>query len=892
MSLATELLDRLRITPFKAREAREAARTREVTIARLEARAASLKSRIESYDYDDDNWLDPREQYMDGGDYYPPQAMGTVNDRKFGRNYPFVRHEMDLRWMRSTSRTICQRNMFAIGFLDRVVDFLVGDGYKWQVSLKGANPGAVHSGQADIDPSVQACQAVLDEWKKLNSWGDGPWAADPCNPYDDIGLIQNREREAASRWRRDGEVFLRWFPGTAATNNLPIVRWVEPEQVWLKPGESDASEHSQGIFTDDDDSERIVSYWLRNVADGGATGEEVPAGQITHLKANVDATIKRGVPDFSPLAGQLERVRKLLEAMGEVAAILAKISYLRQHAEGVSSTQVNAMIERQKDYTKPRARSQAANTKAMQNADLGEVHDIGAGMAYVAPPLQAGAPGFIQVEQAILRACGARWGMPEFFSGDASNNSFASLAASGGPFDRATKSRQKEYGQFQQAIAAKVLAFACVSGRLSKADVMAVEVTCVAPEVAVIDSLKETQRREILNRAKVLSPQTWAAQEGEDPAQEFANLKAFDEQFPDAGTGGNPFGDMFGGGSGSGGDPTPPNDGGKPFGESIIEGFTGTKTGADGHKYHYRDGKRVSGDAPAKTEPKSASGGWAMPEDSIYSNVPKAGNNTSGSDTEQARNLVGRLDKYEQAWIDHEVKNPTASESELHFAGMQASGLTGDGLRTARGYAGKKPTSKPGVLYPDAAPVVPADAGTSGADIVKQHKAQSTGYNPTQPRAKVGGEVGPNREPYAGGQFIATTDMPKSVRAKIQKAASGKVLMDFQKNTWGVPEPGQLSIANAVNGTYVNLRNGAINYQYLDYIGADAEHRSQVEKAAKAFADGKLTVDAVEFYHLAKFDDIARMMQAEQPLPGAMVPRAKEIFGANFERYKPNKEPQ
>ena len=703
MGIATEILDRLRITPAKAREAREAARTREATIARLEARAASLQRRVESYDYDDDNWLDPREQYMDGGDYYPPSIMGTVNDRKFGRNWPFVRHEMDLRWMRSTSRTICQRNMFAIGFLDRVVDFLVGDGYKWQVSLKGANPGAVHSGQAGIDPSVQACQSVLDEWKKLNSWGDGPWAADPCNPYDDIGLIQNREREAASRWRRDGEVFLRWFPGTAATNNLPIVRWVEPEQVWLKPGESDASEHSQGIFTDDDDSERIVSYWLRNVADGGATGEEVPAGQITHLKANVDATIKRGVPDFSPLAGQLERVRKLLEAMGEVAAIMAKISYLRQHAEGVSSTQVNAMIERQKDYTKPRARSQAANTKAMQNADLGEVHDIGAGMTYVAPPLQAGAPGFIQVEQAILRACGARWGMPEFFSGDASNNSFASLAASGGPFDRATKSRQKEYGQFQQAIAAKVLAFACMSGRLSKADVMAVEVTCVAPEVAVIDSLKETQRREILNRAKVLSPQTWAAQEGEDPAQEFANLKAFDEQFPDAGGGGNPFGDMFGGG---GGDPTPPNDGGKPFDESILEGFTGTKTGADGHKYHYRDGKRVSGDPPAKTEPKgkytlTKSQPYGDPADGNHKIQAHDANGNKIGEFDYTHNSDGTIEPNAiEVHKDHRRRGVATQLTDAALAAHPGSTLvagtqTPDGEKFRAGYdAKRKPKSK------------------------------------------------------------------------------------------------------------------------------------------------------------------------------------------------------
>jgi hypothetical protein len=90
---------------------------------------------------------------------------------------------------------------------------------------------------------------------------------------------------------------------------------------------------------------------------------------------------------------------------------------------------------------------------------------------------------------------------------------------------------------------------------------------------------------------------------------------------------------------------------------------------------------------------------YVPPAGSIYADIPGAGNNTSVHDTDYARGLVARLDQYERAWIDYEHSHKQAQESELHRRAMTAAGLTEGGLCTARAYAGKKASWKPGVFY-------------------------------------------------------------------------------------------------------------------------------------------------------------------------------------------------
>jgi hypothetical protein len=540
MSIITEIADRLRLTSPTARTAREAKRAAEAEIARLEQRLARVNAVNESVIFDPTNYLDPMERYRDGDRYYLP--TGHLNDRRAGRMLPILQTEEDLRTLRGMSRMLCDTNYMAIGMRDRVTEFTVGDGFIWTASNRDKR-GSVKTPGSKPDPLTAKVQAVLDEWREINSWSGGPWSADPTNPTDDIGLLQDRETEAMTRLTTDGEVGVRFFEGP---NGLPEIRWIEPEQVRMPPGETMDGPYSWGIECEPDDVEQRKNFYLSNNQEqDNADGEHVPAWQIVWLTNNVPATVKRGIPDFAPLIHDIDKVQKLLSGMAEVSAILAQIAYLRQHAPGVTAQQVSSMITSNADRMAPRNRgtSNGYETIPERYLEPGTIHDISNGMEYVPAPTIAGADAFIKVEQAILRAAGARWGMPEFFSGDASNNNYASIAVTGSPFDRAVKRRQKRMALFHKAIASKVLAFAVQSGRLTADEVRAVEIKVEFPSVATTDPEKETRRLEILNRAKVLSPQTWAAKEGLDSEQELSNLQAFDEAMPDAGG----MGDMFAG---------------------------------------------------------------------------------------------------------------------------------------------------------------------------------------------------------------------------------------------------------------------------------------------------------------------------------------------------------
>lgn len=173
---------------------------------------------------------------------------------------------------------------------------------------------------------------------------------------------------------------------------------------------------------------------------------------------------------------------------------------------------------------------------------------------------------------------------------------------------------------------------------------------------------------------------------------------------------------------------------------------------------------------PAAAKVTEEPDGWSVPSGSKYADVPSAGDNTSVFDTDHARGLVDRLNKYERTWIECEHANPNATEAELHRAGMAASGLTGDGLATARGYAGKKVTSSPGVLYPSQST---PDAVAAGADIEQKSpdvtpqqtesrkwtkNADGTYTSPNGTvwrKAKAGGEVSPvTGETFKGGTLM------------------------------------------------------------------------------------------------------------------------------------------
>jgi hypothetical protein len=260
---------------------------------------------------------------MDGDRILTP--LGTILDRRGGKNLPLVWTELDLREFRRWARIVCDINPFAVGFLNLLTDFHIRQGFGWQTitSPVPRPPSFDKSTERDVGMSSRRtvdegrgttrCQHVLDEWRAANNWG-------------------LRSREAFRRWRRDGEVFLRFFRGGEETWGLPQVRFVEPERVGPPPGEDADGDWAFGVLTETEDVETVKAYFVRDPLGSGDEGDEVPAERVLHLKANVDSSIKRGLPDFLPVQEDLERVRRLLRNMGEVAAVQSAIAWVSQYA--------------------------------------------------------------------------------------------------------------------------------------------------------------------------------------------------------------------------------------------------------------------------------------------------------------------------------------------------------------------------------------------------------------------------------------------------------------------------------------------------------------------------------------------------------------------------------
>ena len=76
----------------------------------------------------------------------------------------------------------------------------------------------------------------------------------------------------------------------------------------------------------------------------------------------------------------------------------------------------------------------------------------------------------------------------------------------------------------------------------------------------------------------------------------------------------------------------------------------------------------------------------------------KAGARISIINSKYAKDLVRRLNHYEKIWLEHTIQCPEASESMLHRWALETSGLLGDGLMTARAYAGLYCTARPGIV--------------------------------------------------------------------------------------------------------------------------------------------------------------------------------------------------
>lgn len=433
----------------------------------------------------------------DFGQIWLPLGAGTMFGRQNGRNRPFAWTDFDLDRQRSLARWLATKNDLAIGALRALRNFTVKKGYKWE-----ARPAKGQEKNPDAVQLAAMVQRLIDQ-------------------HSDFNNLASRERSSLTRSVRDGEVFTRHF---CQDDGTTIVRFVEPEQVREKAGLDENC--AFGIETEPGDVESPLAYWISY---DGTEWDRVDAGEVSHLKRNVDECVKRGLSDFFSSGDGLDGVNKLLRNMREAGAVQAAIAWIEQF-DSSSSSQVSAHVAGVKDLNRPQIqRPEVGRNVDYQKFEPGTIVKVGKGKTYMPAPMAGNTVNHTTIVQACLRALGCRWNMPEYLiSGDSSNANYASTLVSGSPFVNSIECEQDDYGRFflrwRWIAVRNACEYGLIPARLS--DVMAlVDIHYTAPQVAVANKSEEAEVDHKDIAAGVMSIQTRRGRVGLDDDQERANLK-------------------------------------------------------------------------------------------------------------------------------------------------------------------------------------------------------------------------------------------------------------------------------------------------------------------------------------------------------------------------------
>lgn len=410
-------------------------------------------------------------------------VVDEVSLIRSARGVAVARTERDLEFARDVSRALAQENEYAIGALNNRVNYAVGTGLRWSlVPLDPDNEDKAVTAQVN-----GALERVLE-------------SVDP----DGMPAI---EQESLRRGDRDGESII----GLSFPAGPMIARFIEPEDIKKPLG----SDFLFGVETAPDDVRTVLAYHH-------ASRGRLDAGDVVHLRMNVDLNSRRGWPTFWPIRRNLARAEKLLRNMSYVAALQAAIALIRKH-EVANRTEIEAFVAAKADVT---LRSAATGkTESSTFARPGSVWDAGPGMSYEAPVSSVNASNNVLVLGAELRACAARMNMPEFmFSGDASNNDFASALVAEGPSVKGFEVLQGHVGRPHRRIVKRGLEHEEARGAIGRGLLARYKLVVSFPGLTVRERLQESQSRQIQQQSGVLSRLTWRKLEGLDDQVEERNL--------------------------------------------------------------------------------------------------------------------------------------------------------------------------------------------------------------------------------------------------------------------------------------------------------------------------------------------------------------------------------
>ncbi|UUO04634.1 phage portal protein [Blastopirellula sp. J2-11] len=418
----------------------------------------------------------------------------VATNRKDGHYGPVFRSESELSLYRGIARALADGDETAVGVLGNLVHYVVHTGFTYTVN-------AVEK-SASVDLLRDEARRCVEEFLSQNEWE------------------LDFEEELVKDSIIDGEMLIALEQdagGVKARHVEPawLTQPIDPrpleEQLRRQRRIPHAIDWRYGIATRQGDATEIYGYFVSWNGDG-AEWNFYPPSRFLHLKRNVPRHVKRGLTDFYPVSGRITGASELLSRMGTGAGIQASIALVIKNAtSGVGGGSIESL-------TGGSQNAGGSPSFASSNWRNGEVIDTFGREFQAGPMAGQQAANFVQILQAMRRATGVRWSMPEhMISGDASNNNYASILEAGAPFTRSIEAAQQKYITAFESLLWRVLRIYFEMGRFNRfgfawrqiRTLLAMTIEGTSP--AVSDKEKELRVAQTLQAAGVMSRRTMAS---------------------------------------------------------------------------------------------------------------------------------------------------------------------------------------------------------------------------------------------------------------------------------------------------------------------------------------------------------------------------------------------
>jgi hypothetical protein len=463
-------------------------RTALVTAPRIteEQKREAMSRLTESYDWFNGFFPDLMDRYYANGQWWFPAGSvpgfgGTAN-KVHGFDAYVFRTEQELRLQRDHARMLFAREPIAQAIVRHMKSFVVNRGWSYNVTPKAEHAESVNENE------IAKAQQLLTDWMEREQW-------------------KLRERELFECWFVDGEFFLR----TMVSGGELTCRRYEPEHITDPAGATRANGWFMGVHCEPLDAEVVKEYHYK--LPYAENGELIPAKDMIHGKANTTRNVTRGISFLFSMFDDIDGAGKLMDCIRQGAMGRAEIAYILTHKNGTTDA-VNTFADQWQDYS--RTHPTTGKTQRTATAKPGRIVNFSDVTNATTMP-SGDSEGNIMALQAQLRQIYNTFGMPEFFSGDASNNNYASSQMAGSPMVRGVEGMQEELTPHFKGLAMQVLTHEAAKGNLSPKTLAMLEVLPVPPSPVMEDELQKAQCHQIYVDMGVKSVQGVTQETGGDP---------------------------------------------------------------------------------------------------------------------------------------------------------------------------------------------------------------------------------------------------------------------------------------------------------------------------------------------------------------------------------------